>query len=210
MRMVHSDGVPGRLVDDREETRRHPGCPAAMTPTSTPQGDGGFLDWVTRLVREHRAELIATARREGLHAEDAFDAVQEALTTFLGLPHARKLANALDDSRMLMTVLVRNHARNRRRRHDLARPHVSDSELLNSASEDLPDVEALVVQAEEHVMAFGCLQKLGEVQRQVVTLRLLEDHPGEKVATLLGTTPGNVAVILHRAKRELRDCLAGG
>ncbi|MGA9522885.1 MAG: sigma-70 family RNA polymerase sigma factor [Myxococcaceae bacterium] len=176
----------------------------------TPHDERGFLAWVTRLVREHRAELISTARREGLHAEDAFDAVQEALTTFLELPHARRLANELEDSRMLMTVLVRNHARNRRRRHDRARPHLSDPELLESASDELPDTEALVAQAEEHVMAFGCLQKLGEIQRQVVTLRLLEDHPGEKVATLLGTTPGNVAVILHRAKRELRDCFAGG
>ncbi len=176
--------------------------------TQTPQDERGFLAWVTRLVRDHRAELIATAQKEGLHAEDAFDAVQEALTTFLDIPHARKLADHLDDSRALMAVLVRNHARNRRRRHDRARPHLSDPEILEAVSDDLPSVETLVTQAEEHVMAFGCLQKLGEVQRRVVTLRLLEDHSGEKVATLLGTTPGNVAVILHRAKRELRECLA--
>jgi RNA polymerase sigma-70 factor (ECF subfamily) len=52
------------------------------------------------------------------------------------------------------------------------------------------------------------VQRLGELQRQVVTLRLLEDQPGERVADLLGTTPGNVAVVLHRAKLALRDCMS--
>ena len=59
------------------------------------------------------------------------------------------------------------------------------------------------------MLAAQCVEKLAHVQRQVVTLRLLEDQPGVRVADLLGTTPGNVAVILHRAKRELRACMAG-
>lgn len=169
----------------------------------------GFLAWVTRLVRDHRTELVAVARQEGLHAEDALDAVQEALTTFLDLPHSKGLADELEDSRKLLAVLVRNHARNRRRRHDRARPHLSDPQVLSELPHDEESVESLIAQAEEHVQAFGCVQRLGELQRRVVTLRLLEDHPGERVADLLGTTSGNVAVILHRAKRELRECMSG-
>ena len=72
----------------------------------------------------------------------------------------------------------------------------------------MPTVEDLILEAEAHVAALGCIEKLAEVQRHVVTLRLLEDRPGEAVAALLATTPGNVAVLLHRAKRELRACVA--
>ncbi|MFP2927336.1 RNA polymerase sigma factor [Pyxidicoccus sp. 3LG] len=167
----------------------------------------GFFAWVTRLVREHQRELAATAQAEGLLADDALDAVQEAFTTFLDLPHSRRLADEHTDSLRLLTALVRNHARNRRRRHDRARPHVSEPEVLDALPDDQQDVESLLRQAEAHVMAFGCVQRLGEVQRKVVTLRLLQDHPGEQVASMLGTTPGNVAVLLHRAKRELRECM---
>ena len=172
------------------------------------QTETGFLSWVTRLVREHRAQLVAVARHEGLLAEDALDAVQEALTTFLGLPHARALANELDDSRKLLVVLVRNQARNRRRRHDRARPHLSDPVVVDALAADDESVDALIAQTETHVQALGCVERLAEVQRRVVTLRLLEDHANERVADLLGMTPGNVAVILHRAKQALRDCMA--
>jgi RNA polymerase sigma-70 factor (ECF subfamily) len=41
----------------------------------------------------------------------------------------------------------------------------------------------------------------------VVTLRLLEERPGEDVAAALGITPGHVAVLLHRAKQALRVCM---
>ncbi|HEY0840995.1 MAG TPA: sigma-70 family RNA polymerase sigma factor, partial [Vulgatibacter sp.] len=171
--------------------------------------DQGFFSWITRLVRDHRGELAAVARREGLLADDALDAVQEAFATFLVLPHARRLADEDADSRSLLAILVRNHARNRRRRHDRARVHVTDGAVLEAIADDRESVDALIAHAETHVLAFQCVEKLAEVQRRVVTLRLLEDQPGTRVAELLGTTPGNVAVILHRAKHELRECMAG-
>jgi RNA polymerase sigma-70 factor (ECF subfamily) len=167
----------------------------------------GFFAWVTQLVREHRTEIVGVARREGLLAEDALDAAQEALHTFLTLPHARALANHLDDSRKVLTVLVRNHARNRRRRHDRARPHISEPQVVEQLIADEESVEAVITQAEAHVQALGCVERLGEVQRRVVTLRLLEDHANEDVAALLGMTPGHVAVVLHRAKQTLRECM---
>ena len=49
---------------------------------------------------------------------------------------------------------------------------------------------------------------LSEVQRAVVTLRMLDEVAGERVATTLGLSPENVAVLLHRAKAALRGCMA--
>jgi len=175
----------------------------------TPPAEQGFLSWVTRLVRTHRGELAGIARAHGLRGPDALDAVQEAFVTFLRIAHARKLSEETGDCRVLLGVLVRNHARNRRRRHDLARVHEGGDSVDALAGDD-HSVEALIAEAETHVAVLGCIDKLSEVQQHVVTLRLLEDRPGEAVATMLDTTPGNVAVILSRAKRALRECIAGG
>ena len=60
---------------------------------------------------------------------------------------------------------------------------------------------------EEHVRLLGCVDMLGKVQRHVVTLRMLEQMSGDEVARELGLRPGNVAVLLHRAKKELERCL---
>lgn len=166
----------------------------------------GFISWITRLVREHRAALAAIARQEGLREADALDAVQDAFATFLGVGHARKLSRDAEESRKLLVVLVRNAARNARRRHHRSRPHAEDD--LASLAADQPSVDELLAEAEAHVMALGCIERLGEVQRHVVTLRLLEDQLGEQVAALLGTTPGHVAVLLHRAKAALRACMS--
>ena len=78
-------------------------------------------------------------------------------------------------------------------------------EALAGADES---VEPLVERAEQHLLALGCVQRLGEIQCKVITLRLLEEEPGARVAALRGTTPGHVAGVLHRAKRALRECMA--
>jgi RNA polymerase sigma-70 factor (ECF subfamily) len=41
----------------------------------------------------------------------------------------------------------------------------------------------------------------------VVTLRMLDQVPGEDVARTLGITAGHVAVLLHRAKASLLACM---
>jgi RNA polymerase sigma-70 factor, ECF subfamily len=169
--------------------------------------DKGFLSWVTRLVLLHRRDLLGIARHQGLAAEDALDAVQQAFVTFLRLPHARALTDEEEDSRKLLTVLVRNEARNGRRRHHRSRPHLGAPAAIEELDAGAPSVEALITAAEAHVTALGCIDRLGEVQARVVTLRLLDELPGEAVAEQLGLTANHVAVLLHRAKQQLRECI---
>ena len=181
---------------------------ARMTQIPTipePAQRTAFLAWVGRLVHQHRSTLAAVARREGLSAEDAFDAVQEALHTFITLPEAQPLVDEPEQSRKLLVALTRNVARNRRRLHAVARPH--GDEALDSIPAAAASVEETIVAAEEHVRLEGCMLTLAEVPRAVVTLRMLEDLPGEDVARTLGITPGHVAVLLHRAKASLLDCM---
>jgi RNA polymerase sigma-70 factor (ECF subfamily) len=169
-----------------------------------------FLAWVGRLVHEHRVSLARVARREGLDPEDAFDAVQEAFYGFINLPQARSLVDEPDQSRKLLIVLVRNVARNRRRLHAVARPHESDQHAIEAIPTDTSSVEEIIVAAEEHIRLAGCMRTLAEVPRAVVTLRMLDDLPGEDVARSLGISAGHVAVLLHRAKGNLLACMTAG
>lgn len=166
-----------------------------------------FTGWVSTLARKHTSGLAGVARREGLSADDALDAVQEAFHTFLVLPQARALSDEDDDARKLLSVLVRNAARNMRRRHFRARPHADIDEA--GLADDLPSVDELLARAEDHVTLLGCVNRLGDVQRRVVTLRMLEQVSGEDTARELALTPGHVAVLLHRAKKDLLRCVEG-
>jgi len=171
--------------------------------------DSGFLGWVGELVHRHRRELTGVARVEGLSAEDAFDAVQDAFQTFITLPAAQPLVDAGEDSRRLLVTLTRNVARNRRRLHAHARPHAGDPDLLAGLPAAAAPADDLIAAAEDRIRLHRCVQTLADVQRAVVTLRMLDDVPGEDVASALGITAGHVAVLLHRAKVNLLTCMTG-
>lgn len=166
-----------------------------------------FLGWVSTLARRHTRGLAAVAVREGLTHTDAIDAVQEAFVTLLSLPQARELSLDDENASHLMTTLVRNAARNMRRRHHRVRPH-DELGVGHEIPTITPSVDALLASAEEHMALLGCVAKLGEVQRYVVSLRALEELSAKATAAELGLTPGNVGVLLHRAKSALLDCLA--
>jgi RNA polymerase sigma-70 factor (ECF subfamily) len=163
-----------------------------------------FVSWVTRLVRAERPRLVAAARAEGLGDAEALDAVQDGLITFLGLPDAGALVEQDRDGARLLTTVVRNAARNARRRHHRARPHDADADELPAGDDTL----ARIARAEEQLATSACVAELGETARRVVMMRLLDELSGDEVAAELGTTTGNVAVMLHRAKEKLRECLA--
>ncbi len=168
----------------------------------------GFTAWVEQLARDHTRGLAALAAREGLSGEDAIDTVQEAFVTFLQLPQARSMSEVGEDVFAFLAVIVRNGARNARRRHHRAQPHVAIED--QAVADDGIAVDEWIERAEEHAALLGCVARLIEIQRHVVTLRLLEQLSTAEVASALALKPGTVAVTLHRAKAELQRCLADG
>jgi len=167
-----------------------------------------YLDWITTLVRSNTTRLAQVACGEGLSGVEALDAVQDGFVNFLRLPQARRLATEPDEAAALLTVVVRNVARNLRRRHHRSRPHVTEESLIASLEDPMPSVDELIAQAEEHVHLLGCMHMLSETQQKVVTLRLLEGATGGDTAARLGISAQHAAVLLHRAKSALRDCIA--
>jgi RNA polymerase sigma-70 factor (ECF subfamily) len=55
-----------------------------------------------------------------------------------------------------------------------------------------------------------CMEQLAERERSVIVLSFYEERTSDDVASMLGTTAGNVRVIRHRGLARLRDCVGGG
>ncbi len=163
-------------------------------------------DWVSRLARDHAGRLAAVARREGVNASDALDVVQDAFHTLISRPDSQALRDKPDDAARVLSAIVRNAARNLRRRHHHAKPHVDVDDAPLPAREPTPD-EALE-HATTQAQLVGCMAKLGDAHRHVITLRVLEELSGEEAARELGVSAGHVAVLLHRARKQLEQCMA--
>jgi RNA polymerase sigma-70 factor (ECF subfamily) len=165
----------------------------------------GFLAWVAQLVHAHRRRLLAYARRRGLDAEDALDAVQESFVSFLRLPEARSMARTGDDALKLLTVLLRHQLQNLRRKATRRqRAHVAlEVEALDSGWEDSATI---IARAEELARVHGCILRMARLQRQVVLLSILDEQPRGQVAQTLGISDGYLRVLLHRAREHVRNC----
>ena len=162
--------------------------------------------WVTlgQLVREQRAALLRVAVREGLRPEEALECVQDALCTWLSRHPAEQPPREVWIAQL--KHMVRNAARNGRRRHFRLRPHVPIDDA-SVADESAQGAERLLDDAETALRLQVCVSQLREVERAVVTLRLLEEHSGEDVARMLGLSRSHVDVLVHRAKLTLRVCM---
>src|SRR5262249_4016931 len=134
------------------------------------------LDILGRVIKNERESLARLARKEGLGPEDAIDVVQDAFCTFLRLAQRGEVP---EEVAPFLAGIVRNAARNKRRRHHLARPH---DEIDALPPLDGDDSESLVARAEDHVRLRACVDRLCDTQKAVVTLRLLEERGGEDVA----------------------------
>lgn len=170
----------------------------------TDSGDeraSAFLD----LGREHRAALVRVARGEGVTPEDAVECVQDALITLLGREQRGELTAPPAEWRFLPSAMVKNAARNRRRRPERVRLRVEVDDAHLEANE--PRADEALTRGEEHEKLHACIAELCGVQRAVVMLRLLEEHAGEDVAQALGISRGYVDVLAHRAKASLKTCM---
>lgn len=160
---------------------------------------------LAELVRSERGALVRTATREGLNPEEALECVQDALCTWL----ARQRDGSAPAASLAATLktTVRNAARNWRRRHRRLRPHL-DIDGSAAPAATAANAEQLLDQAESSLRLRTCVAELREVERAVISLRLLEERSGEDVAALLGLSRSHVDVLVHRAKATLRVCMA--
>jgi RNA polymerase sigma-70 factor, ECF subfamily len=163
------------------------------------------FEQLSTVVREERAALLAVAVREGLSAEEGLECVQDALCAWL-IQSQREPPGPSELLAASLKHRVRNVARNARRRHHRLKPHRS----LDPSHEPIAasaDAEQLLGVAESSLRLKVCFAELRDVERAVITLRLLEERSGEDVALALGLSRAHVDVLVHRAKATLRVCM---
>lgn len=69
------------------------------------------------------------------------------------------------------------------------------------------DDESGLEKSEFYSILDGCKRKLKEIQNAVFTMKYMDDLDSEEICKVLGVSPSNYWVLLHRAKVQLRACL---
>lgn len=60
---------------------------------------------------------------------------------------------------------------------------------------------------EFYAILTACKKKLQEIQQSVFVMKYMEDLESSEICKVLGITPSNYWVLIHRAKLQLRTCL---
>jgi len=142
------------------------------------------------------ARLVRAAVLFGCRAQDAEDAVQDALIRCYG---AWGRVSAADDrDAYVYRVLVNGIARSRRRKWHGEIPF---QELPEPPPTD--DDPASTVSLSHSIRA--SLDRLGHEQRQVLVLRYFADLTEAQIATVLGIAPGTVKSRASRAIAALSE-----
>jgi hypothetical protein len=96
--------------------------------------------------------------------------------------------------------------RARRRRHASARPHDSDDETLTILAAEALPADELIAQAQDFALMVGCLDHLGGCSVRSYLCGCWTMSPA-RTWRMLGLPPSHVAVLLYRAKQNLRSCM---
>ena len=173
-------------------------------------GDPQSLGW---LVSRFTPLLLAQARhRMGPELRAKFepdDVVNDVWATVL--PRLPELSQRDGRSTpvllsFLATTLLRHTNSLLRRR---ARGETPELEAIAALSEETRGPLTRAVQVETEGIALAALNDLGERDREIVLLRVLEQHSNQDVADLLGIEPTTAAQAFRRALEKLRNKLPG-
>jgi RNA polymerase sigma-70 factor (ECF subfamily) len=89
------------------------------------------------------------------------------------------------------------------------RVHVS-LEAVADHQDDKPSVEAQVELSEELTRVLAAIHTLSDREQEIIGLKFLGGLKNKQIGQAMGLRAGNVAVILYRAIRRLRDRLGEG
>lgn len=66
-----------------------------------------------------------------------------------------------------------------------------------------------LLESEKNMNLYRCLNRLPAIQREVIFMEYFSELDHTEIASALNIKPGNVRVIAHRARKELRNLLEG-
>ena len=159
------------------------------------------------LVKAHQGIAFRTAYLVCGDADDARDAAQEGFVRAYG---ALNRFRAGAEPRPWLLRIVANAARNRRRaagrRAGLALRSAQDRPSDGAA----PSPEVAVLAGEQRRELLAAIDRLGDEDRRIITLRWFADLSEREMAAVLDVPGGTVKSRLSRAMERLRAVMAGG
>ncbi|MDT0202753.1 RNA polymerase sigma factor [Nocardioides sp. AE5] len=141
--------------------------------------------------------VVAAVAAITRNAQQAPDAVQDALVGYLSRPPAREVQNLA----AWITVVASNRTRDHHRRRD------TEARALSRLAPTQPVVTVTDPANSLHVDLHDALARLPLRQRQVCVLHYLLDQSVETIAEGLQVSSGTVKTQLHRARKSLARML---
>ncbi len=169
----------------------------------------GHADALATLWREYQPLLLRYLRGRGL--EDP-----EGLTTQIWIDAARGLNRFQGDSddfrRWLFTIAHRRvvDARRKASRRWLPIRLNEDDEALEGTGRPSDATYESYDERASLQRALDLVSTLPDAMREAVLLRIVADLSVPDVAEIMGRTPGNVRVLVHRGLQRLEQELSGG
>jgi RNA polymerase sigma-70 factor (ECF subfamily) len=163
------------------------------------------------VARDNLMPLFRAARAAGLRADDAHDAVQDALLVFV------QKADRFDGRASVRTWLfgILFHKIRERRRAIAREEAVDNIEAAVDARFGADGrwirpprpTDATATAGEIMAHLRECLEQLPERPRSAFVLREVEQMETDEVCNILEVSPNNLGVMLYRARNRLRECL---
>ena len=158
-----------------------------------------------QLYAEHASRVFRAAYRITGQAEEAEDVLQ---TVFLRLARRERLPDLSPSPGSYLHRAAVNAAIDAVRRRARA-PH-----SLEQMESDPRDTRTASPEQQRRGRELGellreALAELSPRSAEIFVLARIEGYGNREIAELVGTTPGSVAVLLHRAGRRLRERLQG-
>jgi RNA polymerase sigma-70 factor (ECF subfamily) len=166
----------------------------------------GHTEQVAELADQHGRMVFATAYRVLGNAEDAEDTLQEVFLGLLSKWNGRLKPGAVRDWGAFLRVaasrcaldMLRRKARRKRTTDALSRE-------VGPAPNENPRHQAN--RREEAQLLRQALSSLPKRDARVFALRYFEDFPYAEIAEQMNVSVSQVGVILHRARKRLREIL---
>ena len=183
-----------------DDDRREDAVQAALATN-----DSHHLSWLEPIYFRHAKEVMRTAYRITGSAEDAEDVLQ---TVFMRLARREEMPDLAAGAGGYLHRAATNAAldvvRARAARHTTPLAAVADPAAGDADSA----ADSRHVSAELRDRLRASLAGLNPRNAAMFTLKYFEDLDNNRIAELFATTPGTVAVTLHRVRARLKTDLA--
>ena len=132
--------------------------------------------------------------------DEAQDAVQEV---FVKLWRMRDKMNEVKNIEAFAVRITRNYCLDKIKTKHTVSLDVND--YFKDRISDASDPQEVLEKSDTMKELGRMMRELPEPQRSVIRMRDVEGYSNEEVGEILGLTPGNVRVVLSRARKKIRE-----